>query len=122
MALEEVDMSMQEYDYKKWTNLRGQSLQDYNRQNNSKKSGCGTEKVFQSTWKWYKRLEFLKSGEIALRSIVERIDLDTPALDKSMEILNSKRKEHTEADDDAFGKMVAITLKQMNPYQKNYRT
>ena len=68
LALEEADMAMQEYDMnrydyqKKWTNLRGEFLRDYNRQNNSKKSGWGTDEVFQSTWKYYKRLEFLKSG------------------------------------------------------------
>ena len=39
-------------------------------------------------------------------------------LDKSMEILNSKPEERAEADEDIFGKMVAVTLKRMNPYQK----
>ena len=39
-------------------------------------------------------------------------------LDKSMEILNSKPEERTEADEDVFGEMVAVTLKQINPYQK----
>ena len=39
-------------------------------------------------------------------------------LDKSMEILNSKPEERTEADEDIFGKMVAATLKRLNPYQK----
>ena len=38
---------------KKWTNLRAQLLRDYNRQNNSKKSGCDTDEAFQSNWKWY---------------------------------------------------------------------
>ena len=31
---------------KKWTNFRDQFLRDYNRQHNSKKSGCGTMKCF----------------------------------------------------------------------------
>ena len=35
-----------------------------------------------------------------------------------MEILNSKPEARTEADEDIFGKMVAVTLKQMSPYQK----
>ena len=39
-------------------------------------------------------------------------------LGKSMEILNSKPEERTEADKDIFVKMVAVTLKRMNPYQK----
>ena len=39
-------------------------------------------------------------------------------LGKSMEILNSKPEERAEADKDIFGKMVAVTLKRMNPYQK----
>ena len=39
-------------------------------------------------------------------------------LDKSMEILNSKPEERTEADEDVFGEMVAVTLKKINPYQK----
>ena len=39
-------------------------------------------------------------------------------LDKSMKILNSKPEERAEADEDIFGKMVAVTLKRMNPYQK----
>ena len=63
---------------KKWNNLRGQFLRDYNRQNNSKKSGCGTNELFRSTWKWYERLEFLKNGEITLNSHVEAIALDAP--------------------------------------------
>ena len=65
---------------------------------------------------------------------METIDLDAPTpnrkkltdkltekmavLDKSMEILNSKPEERAEADEDIFGKMVAVTLKRMNPYQK----
>ena len=40
-------------------------------------------------------------------------------LDKSIEVLNSKPEERTEADADIFGKMVAVTLKRMNHYQKN---
>ena len=60
----------------KWTNLRYQFLRDYNRQNNSKKSGFETYELFQSTWKWSKWLEFLKSGEIVLKSNVETIDLN----------------------------------------------
>ena len=46
------------------------------------------------------------------------------ALDRSMEISHSKPGEYTEADEDVFGNMVAITLKRMNPYPlpKNYRT
>ena len=75
------------------------------------------------------------SGKIVLNSNVETIDLDAPTpkrqkltdkhtekmavLEKSTEILNSKSKEPTEADDDIFGKMVAVTLKWMNPYQKS---
>ena len=39
-------------------------------------------------------------------------------LDKSMEILNSKPEERTETDEDVYGEMVAVTLKQINPYQK----
>ena len=39
-------------------------------------------------------------------------------LDKSMEILKSKPEERTEADEDVFSKMFAVTLKRMNPYQK----
>ena len=39
-------------------------------------------------------------------------------LDKSMEILKSKPEERAEADEDIFRKMVAVTLKRMNPYQK----
>ena len=88
----------------------------------------------QSTWKWYKRLEFLKSGKIISNGYVETIDLDAPTpkcqeltdklpekmavLDKSVEILNSKPEERTETDEDIFGKMVAETLKRMNLYQK----
>ena len=37
-------------------------------------------------------------------------------LDKSIEILNLKPEERTEADVDIFGKMVAVTLKPLNPY------
>ena len=37
-------------------------------------------------------------------------------LDKSMEILNPKMEERKEADKDIFGKMLAVTLKRMNPY------
>ena len=54
LALEEFDRALQEYnmnryDYqKKWTNLQIQFLRNYNHQNNSKKSGCGTDEVFQS--------------------------------------------------------------------------
>ena len=66
-----IDMTMQ-----KWTNLRCQFLRDYNRQNNSKESGFETYELFQSTWKWSKWLEFLKSGEIVLKSNVETIDLN----------------------------------------------
>ena len=132
---------MQEYDMnrymtikKKLANLRGQFLRDNDRLNNSKKSGCGTDEVFQSTWKWYKRLEFFKSGEIVVNSNVETIDLATPTtkhqkltekltekmvvLDKSMEILNSKPEERTEADENIFGKMIVVTLKRMNLYLK----
>ena len=139
-AFEEVDISMEEHgmnrnEYqKKWITLRGQFLRDYNRQNSSKKSGCGTDEVFQSTWKWYKRLEFLKSGEIVLNSNVETIDLEAPVpkrqkstdklnekkmavLERSIEILNSKPEELRETDEDIFGKMIAGTLKRMNPYQ-----
>ena len=74
-----------------------------------------------------KRLEFLKTREIVLNNNVETIDLDVPApkrqkltdkltekmavLGKCMEILNSKSEERTEADEDIFGKMVAVTLK-----------
>ena len=39
-------------------------------------------------------------------------------LDKRMEILNSKPEVRAEANEDAFGKIVAVTLKRMNPYQK----
>ena len=83
MALEEVDVKARMWREeillpKKWTNFRDQFLRDYNRQHNSKKSGCGTDEVFPSTWKWYKRLKFLKSGEIVLNSNVEAIDLDAP--------------------------------------------
>ena len=39
-------------------------------------------------------------------------------LDKSMEILKSKPEERTEADEEVFSKMFAVTLKRMNPYQK----
>ena len=35
-----------------------------------------------------------------------------------MKILNSKPEEGIEADEDVFGKIVAGTLKQRNPYQK----
>ena len=35
-----------------------------------------------------------------------------------MEILKSKPEERTEADEDVFSKMFAVTLKRMNPYQK----
>ena len=52
-----IDMSI-----KRQTNLQGQFLQNYNRQNNSKKSGRGTGERFQSTWKCQRRLELLKSG------------------------------------------------------------
>ena len=44
------EYSVNKYYYQnKWTNLRDQFLRDYNRQNNSKKSGCGTDEVFQSS-------------------------------------------------------------------------
>ena len=36
--------------------------------------------MFQSTWKWYKQLEFFKKQEIVLNSNVETIDLDAPTL------------------------------------------
>ena len=65
--------------------------------------------MFQSTWKWYKQLEFFKKQEIVLNSNVETIDLDAPALkhhkltdklsekmavlDRSMKILNLKPEE-----------------------------
>ena len=39
-------------------------------------------------------------------------------LDKSMETLNLKPEEHTEADKNIFGKIVVVTLRRMNPYQK----
>ena len=39
-------------------------------------------------------------------------------LDKNMEILNSKLEKRTEADEDIFGKMVSVTLKQMNLNKK----
>ena len=39
-------------------------------------------------------------------------------LDKSMQVLNSKPEKRTEANEDIFGKMVAVTLKRTNPYQK----
>ena len=39
-------------------------------------------------------------------------------LDKSMEILNLKPEESNKANKNIFGKMVAVTLKRMNPYQK----
>ena len=60
LALEEVDVKARMWREeillpKKWTNFRDQFLRDYKRQHNSKKSGCGTDEVFQSTWKWYKR-------------------------------------------------------------------
>ena len=69
LALEEVDRAMQKYDMirydyqKKWTNLRAQFLGNYNRQNNSKKSGCGTDEVFQWTWKWYTLWSVIDGGE-----------------------------------------------------------
>ena len=134
------EFNMNRYDQecwlsKKWTNLWGEFLRDYNRQNYSKKSSSGTDEVFQ----WYKQLEFLKSGEIVLNINVEKIDLDAPhqsvrnwlknllkrkniiiitVLDKSTEILNSKPEERTEADEDVFEKMIAVTLKWINTYQK----
>ena len=39
-------------------------------------------------------------------------------LGKYKEILNSKSEECTEADEDIFVKMVAVTLKWINPYQQ----
>ena len=129
--MQEYDMNG--YDYQKtWTKLRGQFLRDHIRQNNSRKGSCGSNEVVQSTWKWYKQLKFLKSGEIVLNSNLETIDWDAPilkhkkptdkltkkknVLDKSIEILNLKPEERTEADVDIFGKMVAVTLKPLNPY------
>ena len=136
--MQEFDMNR--YDYqKKWTNLWDQFLRDYKRKINSKKSGYGTDEVFQSTWKWYKRLEFLKGGQIVLNSNVETIDLDatTPkrqklidkltekkmaVLGKSMEILNSKPEERTEADGDICGENGCCNFKTNEPLPKNYRT
>ena len=91
--------------------------------------------MFQRTWKWHKGLELFKSGEVVLNSNVETTDLDAPTpnyqklndkltekrlavLDKSMRVLNSKPEKRTEANEDIFGKMVAVTLKRTNPYQK----
>ena len=105
---------------------------DYNRQRNSKKSGFGTDEVSQLTRKRYKWLEFFESGETVLNSNVETANLDAPTrkrqkltdkltekmVDKSMEILNSKPEERKEADEDIFGKMIAVTLIRINPYQK----
>ena len=64
----------------KWTKLRGEFFRDYIRQNNSRKISCGTNEVVQTTWKWYKQLEFLKSGEIVLNNNQETIDQDAPIL------------------------------------------
>ena len=105
---------------------------DYNRQSNSKKSGFDTDEVSQLTRKRYKWLEFFESGETVLNSNVETANLDAPTpkrqkltdkltekmVDKSMEILNSKPEVRKEADEDIFGKMIAVTLIRINPYQK----
>ena len=41
-------------------------------------------------------------------------------LDIIMEILNLKPEESNEASKTVFGKMVAVTLKRMNPYQLSH--
>ena len=71
LAMECVDDAMEEYGLKrsditsKWGNLRGQFLRDYNRHEKTKTSGSGEADDWKSSWKWYKALEFLKTGEVS---------------------------------------------------------
>ena len=51
------------------------------------------------------------------QKLTDKLTEKMAVLDKSMEILNSKPEEHTEAHEDAFSKMIAVTLKRTKPYQ-----
>ena len=94
--------------------------------------------MFQSTWKWYKRLQFLKSGAIAFNSNVEAIDLDAPTrkrqkltdnLTKTNDCLRQKYENSKFNIGRAYGGRCryfwengCCNFKTNEPLPKNYRT
>ena len=95
------------------------------------------DELFKSTWKWFKLLSFLKSGEATLNENVNTIDMtENPPkrqkvsnekiaekkmmiLEKSMEFLSQPAAiQEVESELDIFGKMAASSSKKMNCFQQ----